>query len=169
MRLTIVKRKLKSKEIDLLNKEVKKFPNPVFLTKNHWKELNFAYIANIGGNLAGICSITKLEKWHKLGPFIVLEKYHGIGIGKMLLKKIVKENENNNLFIGSRNPVIWFIVKKLGFKEELNFWSLSGDVKSYLIKNLLWSLDLEFMKELFRKRSVNQGKYRFFLRKKNIL
>jgi GNAT superfamily N-acetyltransferase len=133
------------------------------LTDKHWKELNTAYIANVGGKLAGICSITKLDNWYKLGPFIVLEKYQGKGIGKMLLKKIVQDNEKNNLFIGSRNPAVWKIAKNLGFKEELNFWNLASDIKSYLIRNLLWSIDLEFMKELFRKRSVNQGKYRFFL------
>lgn len=166
MKIVIEKKTLNDSEVNLLNKEIKKFPNPVFLTKNHWKELSFAYISNVEGSLAGICSITKLDKWYKLGPFIVLEKHQRKGIGKMLFKKIVEDNKNNNLFIGSRNPAVWSIAKNLGFKEEVNFWNLSNDVKSYLIRNLFLSLDLDFMKELFRKRSVNQGKYRFFLKKK---
>lgn len=165
MKILINKRKLSDKDINLLNKEIKKFPNPVFLTNKHWQELKTAYVAEIDGNIAGICSVNKFKNWYKLGPFVVFERYHGKGIGKKILKKIVDENRYKNLFIGSRNNIVWNIVESLGFKEEPNFFMLPMEIKSYLLRSLLWCLDIDFMKELIRKKSTNQGPFRFYLRK----
>jgi len=39
-----------------------------------------------------------------LHPFVVLEKYHGKGIGSLLMQNIINDNTGKNIFIGSQNP-----------------------------------------------------------------
>lgn len=168
MQISLHKRRLRKNEIDLINREIKKFYNPVFLSKTHWNELVNAYVAEVSGEIVGICSIAKINDWFKLGPFIVFEKYQGKGIGKMIFKKISDENRSNNLFIGSRNPGVWSIAKGLGFREETNKWVLPNEVKFYLLKSLLWVFNLNYISELLRKKSTKEGPFKLMLRRKEL-
>lgn len=162
MSVFINKRKLRPEEINLLTEEIKKFPNPVFITKKRWQKFDCVYVATKNKELIGICSIVKTNNWIKLGPFIIMQKHQGQGYGKIIVNHIVKSNLNNNFFIGSRHPAVHKIAKDLGFKEELNFWQLPKEVKITLFDHFLESLNIMYLKELIRKRSIQQGRYRFF-------
>jgi len=164
MYATILKRKLKDAEIELLVEEIKKFPNPVAGNKKRWQILNPVYIAMTKNELAGICGVIKLKNWIKLGPFVVLKKYHGKGYGKTIINHIVKDYSKDNLFVGSRNPAVWKIATNLGFKEVSGIWILPNEVKLYLIKNLIQSLSIDYLREFIRKMPAQEGKYRCFIR-----
>lgn len=82
MDITISKRALTDGEIELLIEEIRKFPNPVIGNKKQLKLLEHVYVAKVNTQFAGICAVIKLNSWTKLGPFVVLQKYHGKGIGK---------------------------------------------------------------------------------------
>lgn len=169
MSVFINKRKLRPEEINLLTEEIKKFPNPVFITKKRWQKFDFVYVATKNKELIGICAITKTNNWIKLGPFILMQKYQGQGYGKIIVNHIVKNNPNNNFFIGSRNPTVHKIALDLGFKEELSFWQLSKEIKITLLDQLLESLNIVYLKELIRKRSIQQGAYRYFTKKLKVI
>lgn len=166
MTIQITKRRLHSEEIDLLTVEIKKFPNPVFCTKKRWQNFQCVYIASDNNKLIGICGIIKTNNWIKLGPFIVLQKYQGKGCGKKILENILKDYPANNFFVGSRNPAVHKIALNFGFLEELNFWQLPNEIKLTLVSQILESFNFEYLKELIRKRSIQQGPYRFFIKKR---
>jgi hypothetical protein len=166
MSIKIVKRTLHQEEINILIEEIKKFPNPVFCTKKRWQNFKCVYIILNNNKLVGICEVIKINNWIKLGPFIVLQKYQGKGYGKMIFQKIIDDYPNNNLFVGSRNPAVHKIAVNLGFKEELSFWKLPNEIKSTLFDQILESFHFEYLKELIRKRSIQQGPYRYFIRHK---
>lgn len=114
--------------------------------------------------LIGICAVIKADNWLKLGPSIVLQKHQGKGYGKMILKNILKDFPNSNLFIGSRNPAVHEIAFDCGFNEESSFWKLPNAIKLCLTEHIWESFHLEYLKELIRKRSIQQGPYRHFLK-----
>lgn len=163
MNISISKRKLKGEEIDLFINEIKNFPNPVAPKRRQWEVFDPVYILSKDSELIGICSVTRLKKWVKLGPFVILRKYQGKGYGKTIIEAMVKDYSNDNLFIGSRNPHVGKIAADLGFKE-VNKLDLPDKIKSYLVRNMLDNLSVNFIKELIRKKSIKEGKYRCFLK-----
>lgn len=164
MDLKIEKRSLNNQEVNLLFEEIKKFPNPL-TDKKTWADFKLVYVLKSKNDLIGVCGITQLNNWVKLGPFVVLKKYHKQGYGIKILKAITKDYLHSNLFIGSRNPVVASIAIHLGFQEIASSWLLPSTVKIYLIKSILKALNFSYFKELIRKRSVQEGQYRYFLKR----
>ncbi len=166
MEASFEKRKLTDREVYLLYNEIKKFPNPL-TDKKTWQSLKKVYILYNDKDIIGVCAIRELDKWVKLGPFVVFKKYHKQGFGKMILHKIVRDYSNSNLYIGSRNPAVAAIATSLGFQEEKNIWTLPKTIKLYLVENILQNLSFEYFKEFLRKKPTQEGSYRFFLRRIN--
>ena len=73
MEITFEKKKLSDKEIDMLVEEIKKFPNPL-TGKKVWQAFKQVYIATSQKDLIGVCAISELKNWIKLGPFVVFQK-----------------------------------------------------------------------------------------------
>jgi N-acetylglutamate synthase-like GNAT family acetyltransferase len=165
MEIKIEKRRLTDEEIDLLVKEIRKFPNPL-IGKKSWQSLEKVYIASHENDLVGVCAINELNKWIKLGPFVVFEKYHHQGLGKKILESICQEYSNANLFVGSRNPAVAKIAMRLGFHEVATIRLLPGTIRFYLIKNIFENLNIDYIKEFIRKKPTQEGPYRFFVRVK---
>lgn len=163
MSISIIQRQLTDKELDLLIEEVKKFYSPVVGYKDKWKQFYTVYIAVQNNSLLGVCGIEKINDWLMLHPFIVLEKYQKQGIGKLLIEHIVNDNKESNIFIGSQHIVVARIVGKLGFKE-VNPWKLPWRVMLYLLKFIVESLNISFIKERIRKRNLSHGEYKCFIK-----
>ena len=163
MEVTLATRRLTEKESDMLVEEIKKFPNP-FTDKKTWLGLEKVCIAYVQENLAGVCGARQLAGWIKLGPFVVFEKYQGKGLGRTIIERVIKNYPHENLFIGSRNKKVMKLAISLGFREEKHIWRLSGSILRYLIENMCVNISPYNFKEFIRKKSIQEGPFRFFVR-----
>ncbi len=168
MKIKIEKRCLDNSEVDALVEEIKKFPNPL-TGKKTWRSLKEVYVLKNDRKLIGVCGVVKLNDWLKLGPLVVFEKYHHQGFGKIIFSSIIKDYPHNNLYVGSRNPLVAKIALGYGFNEISSIWKLPRVIKFYLIKNIIGNLSLGSIKELIRKQSVKEGPYRNFLKRRGPL
>lgn len=166
MEVKIAKRRLSEKEVSMLVDEIRKFPNPL-TGKKTWQSLQKVYILSNKEDLIGVCGVNQLDNWVKLGPFVVLKKYHHKGYGKKILETIVKDYSKANLYIGSRNPAVAKIAISLGFHEANNIWTLPNTIRLYLVENILQNINIDYIKQFIRKKPTKEGPYRFFLRQKN--
>ncbi len=160
MSFKIVQRQLTDTELDILIVEVKKFYSPVVGYKDKWKHFHTVYIALQNNNIVGICGVEKKHDWLMLNPFVVLEKYHRKGIGKALLKAIVQENNNNSIFIGSKNKAVEKIAQAFNFSEIVSPNTLPWTVKLYLFRFIYESINISFITEKIRKRAMPHGNYK---------
>ena len=115
MALKIQKRKLTDKEVLLLSKEIKKAVNITIFPDKRWMGFETVYVASKDKNLVGVCAVERLQKWIKIGPLIIKEEFRGKGYGKRLFSYLIKDLHGSSLFVGSSNPIVWGMVKKLGF------------------------------------------------------
>jgi len=92
-----------------------------------------------------------MKNWIKLGPLVFLKKYHGKGYGKILLKKIVIDYSNKNIFITSSNIAVQKIISRLGFKEINGYFKLPTPILLFLIKQLYEHIHWKMITEFFRK------------------
>lgn len=167
MEIKLEKRRLNDKEIDLLIEEIKKFPNPL-TGKKTWQALKKVYIVRSNGDLIGVCGTTEFKDWLKIGPFVVFKKFHNRGFGKKIFNSVVNNYSHLNLYVGSRNPAVAKIALGSGFKEEDNIWKLPKVIKMYLINNILGSINLNLIREFFRKSPMKEGPYRNFIKQTSI-
>lgn len=166
MQITLEKRRLNEREVDALVEEIRKFPNPL-TGKKSWLALQMVYIVKNNNDLVGVCGVRRLHGWIKMGPFVVFEKYHGKGQGKAILKVIMEDYPQMNLFVGSRNPAVAKIVVSLGFHEIKNIWQVPCTIKLYLLSTICDFFSIHFIKEFIRKKPASEGPFRFFVREKN--
>lgn len=85
MKLYIAKRQLYTDERAQLATATISFPNIGFISKDLWTYFKTVYVATTGKNFIGVCVVIPLHGWIKLGPMVILKKYHGQGYGKELL------------------------------------------------------------------------------------
>ncbi len=164
MTITITKRPLNDREVELLIEEIKKFPNLVAGNKRRWQKLEQIYVATLNKEFVGVYGITTFHNWYKIGPFVVLEKYQGKGYGKTIIENIVKDYSNVNLLTISRTPAVWKIMTHFSF-QEVSLGKLPYIAKMCLIHNILQLLSIDTIKELLRKRSAQEEPYHYFVRR----
>lgn len=163
MNISITKRGLTVKEIGILSKEIAHFPDLSLVDDKLWSRYE-TYVLTIDNRLAGICAVKKLEKFVKIGPIAVLEKYQGKGYGKLLFKSVVNRYKKYNIYIGSSNSRVKMMVKKAGFKKLENFRSLPREIKIYLLKYLFDRMNIDFILDDLKKRLFyRKDKYWYFL------
>lgn len=151
MEVIIKQRKLTDSEITSLIHDGKFFPHVAYISRSRWQSFSRPYIVEVDGIFAGICAVYYFEKWIKLGPLEVLKLYHGKGIGKILLQKIVDDNKDLNIFIASSNPSVIHIIESFKFTSIPNIFSLPKEVKLFLLKKIFEHLSFNFFYEGFRK------------------
>lgn len=151
MAVSITQRKLTESEISSLMQDGKLFPHVAYVNRSRWQSFSCPYIVEVDGIFAGICAIYYFDKWVKLGPLEVLKLYHGKGIGRVLLQKIVDNNKALNIFIASSNPSVKHIIESLDFQTIPNFLSLPKKIKIFLLKKIFEHLSFNFFYEGFRK------------------
>lgn len=162
--MNIVRRKLEDQEIKSLIADIKSFPNLTYVSKFRWRSFDSPYVLEINNSFAGICVIYKLTNWVKIGPLVILKKYHGKGYGRILIKKVIDDNSDKKLYIGSSCPIVGKIAIGFGFKK-VTLLSLPKEIKLFLIKQLFEYLSFNLITEAIRKRLIlKRGKYSFFVK-----
>lgn len=168
MNLKITTRQLSDTELDMLIDEVRKFFSPIVGYKDKWGKLAVVYIATSNKQLLGVCGAEKNRNWLMLHPFVVLEKYHGKGIGSLLMQHLVSESKDKNIFFGTQNVALAKIARRNGFKMITSQFSLPLIVNIYLIRFALESINIHFIKALYKKRTFPRGKFYFFIKYKSM-
>ena len=159
MELVIHKKIPSKKELDHIITETKHFPNQIYVGPKTWASFDGHYCAYVDNNFSGILAVNRFSNWVKLGPLVVLSRYHGKGIGTKLVKTAIKEeNKHKQIYLASANPAVWKIVGKLCFVQYKNISDLPWSVKLIYtimsLKVLVQGEFLEFIKELIRKKRV---------------
>lgn len=140
------------------------FPHLGLIEPKRWKTIRSIYTARSKkGELVGICGVTQLKRYLKIGPVVILVKYQDKGLGSLLLRRVVFEHSRQRLYIGSANPKVWTIAQKLNFQQAPSFWSLPQEIKYYLIMYFLRRLSWRFVTDALKKRLSDAGPYYYFL------
>jgi ribosomal protein S18 acetylase RimI-like enzyme len=162
---SIIQKKLTSLEVAQLIEETRKFPDLIYVSSNHWLKFNNPYCLLVDGQFAGVCVTYDHKDFVKIGPLILLSKFHGKGLGEKILRHVVRKNINKSLLITSSNPAVGKIVQKLGFEKVANIFLLSKNMRWFLANQLTEYLNLHAVKEWIRKRILFQrGKRAFYLK-----
>ncbi len=159
--INIVRRPLRDNEIKLLLNDIVFYPDLIYVKQSRFKTYKDAYVVEEDGQFVGICGIYQINDWVKLGPLVLLKKYHGKGYGKILLNKIIFDYSNKNIFITSSNIAVQKIISRLGFVEVSGYLKLLTQIQMFLIGNFYehmhWKLVTEFFRKLFlMKRNIRK-------------
>lgn len=164
MNISIKRRRLTETEMDQLIVDTTLFPHIAYVSKNRWRRMKIPYCLMVGGQFAGVCGIYSFDKWIKIGPLVLLQKYHGLGLGKHLFKVIFDDHKKTSIFITSSNPAVHQIMSSFDFQELPSFFSIPFKVKMFLIRQLTEHLNFSVAKEGIRKMFLPKGKRKYFLK-----
>ena len=151
--ITIKVEKLESSKRQLLSEAIKDTIHIVYFKDTSWDRLvlNSVYVNK---EFAGVCGIDVINSsWAKVGPVIVLSKFRGKGLGKLMIDYVLKDYKDRNLFIHSSNPAMIRIIEKTTFKKLNSALEVPLRVSVYLLsKHILLNLDLNMVKYYLKKR-----------------
>ncbi len=122
------------------------------------------YCLMVRGKFAGVCGIYSFDGWIKIGPFVLLQKYHGLGLGKHLLKVIFDNHKNTSIFITSSNPVVHQIMSSFDFQELPSVFFIPFKVKMFLILQLTEHINISVAQEGIRKLFLQKGKRKYYVK-----
>lgn len=151
--INIIQRTLTNSEIQILIDDTKESAHLKYVSKNKWMNFDYIYVAESRGQFVGACTVTKISKWCKIGPLIILKKFRGMNFSQKFIEKIRDEHANYNLYITTSNPAVEHVARKLNFKKISKF-RLPLEIYWYFILNINWIFDLKFLRESFRKARV---------------
>ena len=164
MNLRITKRALREKEMDILVEQLRRFPHIGFINARLWRTFQHTYVATVNGDFVGVCVAFPLKRWTKIGPLVIRKQYQGRKYGKTLLTYVVKELNQNNLFIGSSNPKVCAIAKDIGFRQKTSFFHIPFEIQRYLLAYLFTRFSLEYLLDAMKKKfRSGHWKYYYFL------
>lgn len=158
----IVKRKLTDSESKLVVKEIKSTPYIVGYSLSEWiKAENILVAEDDIGNLLGVCLTYDFHKdWCKIAALFVLNDFRGLGIGKTLFYRSVRDalERGKNVYTISANPIVIQMMKKFKFRLFKNVFDLQNSHKDYYlyfyIHHIIWTINLYRIKEIIRKKIV---------------
>lgn len=163
-RPVISNRNLSDKEISTLIKDIALFPDLIYVSYDIWRKQP-VYVIESDGRMLGVVIVYVFGDWIKIGPLAILKKFHGKGYGKLLLKMVFEKYGNKNAFMSSTNPAVEKIALKYGFRREKNFMSLPGNVKLFLLRQLIHYLRIENATEAVRKNFFSRrNKRKYFMK-----
>jgi GNAT superfamily N-acetyltransferase len=152
MRISIIQRRLTDLEISELVNETQLFPNLIYISPNHWRRFTNPYCLLVDDHFAGVCTIHDHNNWVKIGPLVLLQRYHGKGLGKILLQHITQNNRNKSLFITSSNPAAQQIVNSLGFNKVSSIFSIPMRILILLAFQSVQYINIRLLSEGIRKK-----------------
>lgn len=91
------RRPLKEDEINLLMKDIKLYPDLVYVKESRFRKYNDAYIAEQDKEFVGLCGIYEMKDWIKLGHYFMGKRY------KLELKY---KNEIPTVFISGKSKIV---------------------------------------------------------------
>ncbi|MBI5619479.1 GNAT family N-acetyltransferase [Candidatus Gottesmanbacteria bacterium] len=165
MNVSIKRRSLTESEITRLMQDIRLFPDLAYVSPARWRRLIDPYVLEVDRVFAGACGVYRFDHWIKLGPLVLLKKYHGKGLGKRLLKTIIDDYPAVSVFITSSHPAAQHTVESFGFQQVSSFFSLPKEVKRFLIRQLTEHMNISFLYEAIRKGfSLRKGKRKFYVK-----
>jgi len=162
--------KLSDEEIVELTKRITTSYHIVYIKSSFLKKMK-AKKAYVNKQFAGACCVAKIkDRLYKIGPMVVLEDFEGIGIASQLLKEIIEQNKDKDLFIHSSNPAMLKVINKYKFTRVENFRNIPLEVLTYLLSgHILKNLDLNLVKYFVKKRILKTApkaeNYMYFAKK----
>lgn len=167
MHVAIKKRLLNDKETLLFSHETQQSKDIGYISPQIFKDFPIVYVAEAKEKLAGILVAIPLSKWIKLGPFIILRKYQGKGLGNKLFTYVINKHKMNDLYISSSNSKVCHLAVKNGFSLT-SFFHLPWEIKRYLFDYLLQRLNGMFIiDDIIKKIRYHRGTYRYFIKSAN--
>lgn len=149
--ITIVQRPLSKIETSLLINDIQGYPDLMYVSEERFLNLPCAYVVEVDNQFAGVCGVYEFGSWVKLGPLVALQKYHGNGIGRNLVEKILIDFSDRNIHISSSNIKVQKLLQSLSFTELKSFLTLPNVVKKFLFRQLMTMLSLRLVTEDIRK------------------
>ncbi len=163
--MKITRRKLHDDEIEMLVGDTRFFPDLNYVSPARWKNFKKPYVLKMGNDFIGVCQVYELGDWIKIGPFALLQKYHGKDYGKLLLNKILDDHSQKNIFIASSNPILKHLLMKLDFRQISGYLNLPIPIKLFLIKQVIEFLHVNMIVEFIRKRLIfKRDKLSFYVK-----
>ena len=163
--IAVVRRPLQEQEIEALVSDIRLYPSLIYVARSRLAHFKTPYVLEDGGAFIGICATYEFGHWVKLGPFVLLKKFHGKGYGKILLTKVVGDYAKKNIYVTSSHIAVQKIIEQLGFKEIRNVFSLPFPVKLFLLKqlheHLHWDAVIEFMR---KKLTMKSGVRKYYIK-----
>ncbi|NCN28181.1 GNAT family N-acetyltransferase [bacterium] len=147
--------------------DTKNFPFLTYIGPRTWQSFDRWYSAYVDNSFAGVLAVNRFGDWSKLGPLVVLSKFHGKGVATALIKKAVA-TEKGNVYLASANPAVWKIAQKIGMGEKYNWLNLPLSMNLIYLKlslNVIRCREfIQFVKEMLRKqRLANVHHHRHFV------
>lgn len=163
-RPVIANRNLSDGEIKKLIRDVAFFPDLIYVSHEIWSKQP-VYVIESDGQMLGVVIVYVFGNWIKIGPLVILKKFHGKGYGKLLLRMVFEKYKNKNAFMSSTNPAVGKITLKHGFHTEKNFLSLPNIVKLFLLRQLVDYLRIKNASEAIRKNFFGRrNKRKYFIK-----
>lgn len=165
MIISIIRRNLTESEIKSLINDIRLYPNLAYVSPARFRHLSKPYCVSVDGCFAGICGIYSFDTWIKLGPLVLLHRFHGLGVGRKLLDKIITDHKKTSIYIASSNPAVQHIITSHAFKQIPSYFQLPNKVKLFLLSQLVEHFNLNFLKEGLRKKFFQRrGETKFYVR-----
>ncbi|MDP4011888.1 MAG: GNAT family N-acetyltransferase [Candidatus Roizmanbacteria bacterium] len=137
--------------------DTKNFPFLTYIGPRTWQSFDRWYTAYVDNTFAGVVAINRFGRWAKLGPLVVLSKFHGKGVATSLIKKAVA-TEKGNIYLASANPTVWKIARNVGMVKKYNCLNLPLSIQFIYLQLSLNVLRcgefIQFLKELLRKQKI---------------
>ncbi len=165
MAISIVRRKLTESEIRGLINDIRLYPNLAYISPTRFHHLTRPYCVSVDGRFSGICGVYSFDTWIKLGPLVLLQRFHGKGIGRKLLDTIISDHKNMSIYIASSNSAVQHIITSHNFKQIPSYFQLPHEVKLFLLRQLIEHLNLNFLTEGLRKKCFQRrGEIKFYVK-----
>lgn len=164
MIISVNRRKLSEAEISLLIRDLPLFPNLAYVSRSRWRHMKNPYCLLASDQFAGVCGIYRFDGWIKIGPLVLLQKYHGQGLGRQLLKVIFDDHKNTSIFITSSNPAVHQIMSSFDFQELPGVFSIPFKVKMFLIRQITEHINISVAQEGIRKLFLQKGKRKYYVK-----
>lgn len=147
--------------------DTKDFPFLTYIGPRSWRSFDGYYSVYLDHMFAGVLAVNRFGAWVKLGPLVVLTKFHGRGVASALIKKAVA-TEKQRIYLASANPKVWRIARNVGMVERFNWLNLPLPIRIIYLKLSLNVLRcgefIPFVKEVLRKqRLANVHHHRHFV------
>lgn len=163
--MRIIRRKLREDEMQKLVDNTKSFPDLNYIDSTLWRKFEKPYVLKVDNDFIGACQVYELKDWIKIGPFVLLQKYHGKGYGKTLLNQILIDYVDKNVFIASSNTALKHLLKKSNFRQISSYFNLPINIKLFLIKQIVELLHINMITEFIRKRLIfKRDKLNFYIK-----
>lgn len=78
------------------------------------------FYAYAGAEAAGFGAWQRVTRqWDEIGPFFNREAFRGQGLGRQMFHDVLahREGEGRSMYVVTRNPAVWHILKGFGFAE----------------------------------------------------